>query len=119
LTKTDSFLGTFAIDPFTCNDCGLCVATCPEGAIVADPAWPVCHDRGCPLHSRRLGEYQCALWRDRCATCGTTLWTTPEGREACPRCELGMKVSCPKAHHLVPVTAPSLRVRTQPAPVEP
>lgn len=38
LFKTDSFLGLFAIEPFTCNDCGECVPKCPVGAIVTDPS---------------------------------------------------------------------------------
>ena len=74
LTKTDSFLGLFTIDPFTCNDCGLCVPKCPENAIVADPAWPVCSGRGCPLTSKRLAEVECAFWQNRCDRCGTTMW---------------------------------------------
>ena len=53
LTKTDTFLGLFTIDPFTCNDCGQCVPKCPEQAIVADPEWPVCGGHGCPLTSKR------------------------------------------------------------------
>ena len=54
LTKTDSFLGLFAIDPYTCDDCGRCIDKCPVGAIVADPTWPECQARGCPLTSNRL-----------------------------------------------------------------
>src|SRR5206468_1869269 len=37
LAKTDSFLGLFAIDPYHCDDCGLCVRKCPVDAIVPDP----------------------------------------------------------------------------------
>ena len=39
LHKTETFLGLFEIDPFTCNDCGDCVPKCPERAIVVDPTW--------------------------------------------------------------------------------
>lgn len=103
LTKTDSFLGLFVIDPYTCNDCAECVAKCPEAAIVPDPEWAVCGDRGCPLRSQRLAAFECAVWQDRCPSCGTTLWRDAaaiDGRWACPRCGMGMKVSCPRAHHL-------------------
>lgn len=103
LTKTDSFLGLFTIDPFTCNDCGLCVPKCPENAIVADPAWPVCSGRGCPLASKRLAEVECAFWQNRCERCGTTMWRhaneTSDGW-ACPRCGWDMKVACPKTRQL-------------------
>jgi ferredoxin len=100
LTKTDSFLGLFTIDPYTCDDCGRCVDKCPEGAIVADPAWPECTGRGCPLTSKRLAEFHCAYWQQRCSECGSTLWQSPDGTWACSRCGLGMKVSCPKTRHL-------------------
>ena len=100
LTKTDTFLGLFAIDPYLCDDCANCVAKCPVTAIVPDPTWPVCHGRGCPLISSRLSEYQCAIWQDCCPSCGSTLWQTPQGAWTCSRCDLGMKVSCPKARHL-------------------
>ena len=100
LVKTDSFLGLFTIDPYTCNDCGLCVDKCPVGAIVADPAWPVCSGRGCPLTSARLSGFTCAYWRDRCPECGSTLWRQADGTAACSRCGLGMRVSCPKTRQL-------------------
>jgi len=103
LTKTDSFLGLFTIDPFTCTDCGLCVPKCPENAIVADPAWPVCCGRGCPLTSKRLADVDCAFWQDRCEGCGTTMWRhADDARDGweCPRCGWGMKVACPKTHQL-------------------
>ncbi|MEI8241455.1 MAG: 4Fe-4S binding protein, partial [Actinomycetota bacterium] len=32
LTKMDSFLGIFEIDPYTCDDCMVCVGKCPENA---------------------------------------------------------------------------------------
>ena len=66
LTKTDSFLGLFEIDPFLCNDCGECVPKCPVFAIVADPEWPVCRGHGCPLTSERLAGVECAEWQQRC-----------------------------------------------------
>jgi NAD-dependent dihydropyrimidine dehydrogenase PreA subunit len=103
LTKTDSFLGLFTIDPFTCNDCGLCVPKCPENAIVADPAWPVCSGRGCPLTSRRLAEVECAFWQNRCEACGSTMWRhggAADEEWACPRCGWEMKVACPKSRQL-------------------
>jgi formate hydrogenlyase subunit 6/NADH:ubiquinone oxidoreductase subunit I/predicted RNA-binding Zn-ribbon protein involved in translation (DUF1610 family) len=101
LTKTDSFLGLFEIDPYTCDDCAVCVAKCPEGAIVADPAWPVCQGHGCPLHSHRLAETECAVWQQTCPTCGTTLWLEAGASEfACPKCDGGRKVFCPKSRHL-------------------
>ena len=53
LSKTDTFLGLFVIDPFTCDDCGICVDKCPVLAIEPDPAWPVCRGHGCPLTSKR------------------------------------------------------------------
>jgi NAD-dependent dihydropyrimidine dehydrogenase PreA subunit len=104
LTKTDSFLGLFVIDPFTCDDCGACVAMCPESAIVIDPAWAVCGDRGCPLSSKRLADIECAVWQQRCPTCAATMWRRDGGDWVCSRCDLAMKVICPRAHKLEPVT---------------
>ncbi|MBM3675730.1 MAG: hypothetical protein FJW88_12460 [Actinobacteria bacterium] len=74
LTKTDSFLGLVVVDPYTSDDCALCVDKCPVLAIVPDFAWPVCHDRGCPLTSQRLADFECAIWQQRCTSCGATLW---------------------------------------------
>jgi len=101
LTKTDSFLGIFEIDPYTCDDCAVCVAKCPENAIVADPNWPVCHGHGCPLQSQRLADTACAIWQSTCPTCGTTLWRDA-GADAfsCPKCDAGRKVFCPKTRML-------------------
>ena len=104
LTKTDSFLGLFVIDPFTCNDCGICVPKCPERAIVPDPAWPVCGGHGCPLTSKRLADVECAFWQERCPSCGTTMWR--HGGEAsdtwdCPHCGWNMKVACPRTRKLI------------------
>lgn len=100
LTKTDSFLGVFVIDPYLCDDCTICVAKCPVDAIVPDPAWAVCHGRGCPLASRRLSDVDCAVWQQRCPDCGATLWRQEGGAWACSRCAMGMKVRCPKANAL-------------------
>jgi NAD-dependent dihydropyrimidine dehydrogenase PreA subunit len=102
LTKTDSFLGLFVIDPFTCNDCGECVPKCPVMAIVADPAWPVCGGHGCPLTSHRLEGVDCSFWQQRCPQCGTTLWhSASQGPAAdCPRCGWGLKVACPRTRML-------------------
>ncbi len=99
LTKTDSFLGLFVIDPYTCDDCAICVEKCPDLAIVPDPDWAVCHGRGCPLTSTRLAGVECALWQDRCPECGTTMWVR-DGEASCPLCALGMKVRCPRTRHL-------------------
>jgi len=100
LTKTDTFLGLFTIDPYTCDDCAICVDKCPVLAIVADPAWPVCHGRGCPLTSRRLADVECAIWQERCPGCGTTLWRSVGDEWTCSHCDLHMKVACPKTKHL-------------------
>ncbi|MEZ5144039.1 MAG: 4Fe-4S binding protein [Acidimicrobiales bacterium] len=101
LTKTDSFLGLFVIDPFTCDDCGLCVDKCPVFAIEPDPDWAVCGDRGCPLKSKRLADVECSIWQQRCPSCGTTLWRTGADEAwQCPRCGMGMKVACPRTNKL-------------------
>ncbi|MFP5576690.1 MAG: indolepyruvate ferredoxin oxidoreductase subunit alpha [Acidimicrobiia bacterium] len=101
LTKTDSFLGLFAIDPFLCDDCGLCVSKCPEDAIRPDPAWPVCHGHGCPLSSARLAQVECNIWQQTCPGCGGPLWRgDASGVWACPRCDGGRSVGCPKVRHL-------------------
>jgi len=103
LTKTESFLGLFEIDPFTCNDCAECVPKCPVFAIVPDPAWAVCEGRGCPLTSRRLEGVECAYWQERCVECGSTLWKI-DGAWTCSRCGAGMKVACPRARKQSPVS---------------
>ncbi len=101
LHKTDSFLGLFVIDPLTCNDCGECVDKCPVFAIVVDPEWVECGGRGCPLKSQRLAEVECSIWQQRCEGCGTTLWRQDDGSDfLCPRCGMGMKVSCPRTQRL-------------------
>ena len=97
LTKSDSFLGVFTIDPLTCDDCGVCVAKCPVLAIMPDPAWPVCRGHGCPLTSQRLSGVECAVWQHRCPACGATLWRREEEEWACPGCGWGAKVRCPRA----------------------
>ncbi|MHB1854208.1 MAG: indolepyruvate ferredoxin oxidoreductase subunit alpha [Acidimicrobiales bacterium] len=104
LSKTDSFLGIFAIDPYTCDDCGKCVSKCPVDCIVADPAWPTCYARGCPLGSRRLAGTECSVWQSNCPRCGNALWRIPgSDRWQCSVCELGLRVRCPKVHHLAGV----------------
>jgi len=101
LTKTDEFLGLFEIDPFTCDDCGVCVTKCPENAIVVDERFPVCHGHGCPLQSQRLADTTCAIWQQTCTSCGTTMWREPDAHEwSCPKCDAGRKVSCPKTRLL-------------------
>ncbi len=96
LTKTDSFLGLFAIDPLTCDDCGICVEKCPVLAIVPDPDWAVCRGRGCPLTAKRLSDVECAVWQRRCESCGSTLWQRDDGPWACPTCGWQGKVRCPR-----------------------
>ncbi len=100
LTKTDSFLGLFVIDPFTCDDCGLCVQKCPVMAIVADPNWPVCRGRGCPLTSSRLVGVTCSIWQESCSDCGTAMWRRGDGDWACPTCSWAMRVHCPRTRML-------------------
>jgi NAD-dependent dihydropyrimidine dehydrogenase PreA subunit/predicted RNA-binding Zn-ribbon protein involved in translation (DUF1610 family) len=107
LSKTDSFLGLFVIDPYLCDDCTLCVDKCPVGAIVTDPAWAVCRGHGCPLTSARLAGTDCATWQQRCAECGTTLWRRQGEEWACPRCGLGLRVRCPKTRNLDAAAATS------------
>jgi NAD-dependent dihydropyrimidine dehydrogenase PreA subunit len=102
LTKTDSFLGLFTIDPFTCNDCGECVPKCPVLAIVPDPEWAVCGGHGCPLTSNRLADVECDFWQRRCPNCGTTLWRHEGSNDDdCPRCGWHLKVACPRTRQLL------------------
>ncbi len=110
LHKTDDFLGIFAIDPFLCDDCGRCVSKCPADAIVIDPEWPECKGRGCPLSARRLAGFSCAFWQTTCPECGDTMWQEPEnpGTWRCSRCDLGMRVLCPKIHAKQPRTPSSV-----------
>jgi len=114
LTKTDSFLGTFVIDPFTCNDCNECVPKCPVMAIVPDPAWAVCGGHGCPLTSHRLADVECAMWQTRCSNCGATLWRFGGGELICSRCDAQMKVACPRTRHL-PAARPNGPIGPAPA----
>ena len=108
LTKTDSFLGLFAIDPYTCDDCGQCVPKCPVDAIVVDPEWPTCCGHGCPLSSSRLEGVQCNIWQTACGSCGGPLWRADESEPwRCPRCTDQRKVGCPKLRHLTAVTSAS------------
>lgn len=101
LRKSDSFLGLFVINPFTCNDCAACVPKCPVDAIVVDPDWATCEGQGCPLSSRRLEGTVCAYWQECCDECGTTLWRARDTDAfACPRCGGGMRVSCPRSHRV-------------------
>ena len=105
LTKTDEFLGLFEIDPYTCDDCGVCVGKCPEDAIVPDERFPVCHGRGCPLQSQRLAGTECAIWQQTCPSCGTTMWREDSDAAGwvCPKCDAGRKVSCPRSRLLTVV----------------
>lgn len=104
LTKTDSFLGLFHIDPYTCDDCGQCLPKCPVDAIVPDPDWVVCHGQGCPLSAARLAGTSCNIWQVRCTSCGGPLWLADGGEDwKCPRCDDGRHVGCPKTRHLATV----------------
>jgi ferredoxin len=96
LTKTDSFMGLFAIDPYRCDDCTDCVPKCPEDAIVVDPDWVVCHGHGCPLSSDRLGMVECNIFADMCVSCGGPLWRNDGDAWGCSRCDRGRRVGCPK-----------------------
>ena len=107
LTKTDSFLGLFVIDPFTCDDCAVCVDKCPVEAIVHDPTWPTCHGTGCPLTSQRLADVECAIWQQRCPSCDSTLWRHDDGAWGCSTCDQGSKVHCPKDRMLAITDKPA------------
>lgn len=110
LTKTDSFLGIFEIDPYTCDDCMVCVSKCPEDAIVADDRFPVCNGHGCPLHSDRLAGTECSVWQETCSNCGTTLWIEAGADHAvCPTCDSHRKVHCPKTRLLTIVPPPAFK----------
>ncbi len=101
LTKTDSFLGLFVIDPLTCDDCGACVGKCPVLAIEPDPTWATCHGHGCPLSSQRLSAVECSVWQQRCPQCSATMWReSADGPWRCPTCDLGMRVRCPRVRQL-------------------
>ena len=107
LVKTDTFLGLFAIDPFTCDDCAVCVGKCPERAIVVDHQYATCHGHGCPLESSRLDGVECTIWSQTCPACGTALWREPgQALFSCPRCDSGRKVACPKTRFLGEVVRP-------------
>ncbi len=108
LYKTDSFLGLFAIDPYRCDSCGDCLPKCPVVAIVPDPEWVVCHGRGCPLSSTRLGMVECNIFSDQCDGCGGPLWRDSSEEWGCPRCDGQRKVGCPKLNMFdrVPVPDP-------------
>ena len=110
LTKTDSFFGLFEIDPYTCDDCMVCVKKCPEDAIVPDDRFPVCNGHGCPLHSDRLAGTECSIWQATCDSCGTTLWRAPDADVfVCPTCDMERKVHCPKTRLLTIVPPPTFR----------
>ena len=84
LAKTDSFLGLFAIDPYTCDDCGRCVDKVSGRRHRARPAWPVCEGKGCPLTSVRLSEFTCALLAAAMPLSAvSTLWQGPDGSWVC------------------------------------
>ncbi|MCP3853608.1 MAG: 4Fe-4S dicluster domain-containing protein [Actinomycetia bacterium] len=97
LSKTDSFMGLFIIDPYRCDDCADCVPKCPVIAIIPDPEWVVCHGRGCPLSSQRLGMVECNIFSTQCESCSGPLWReAPSDTYTCPRCDEDRTVGCPK-----------------------
>ena len=95
--RTDTYRGTFVIDPMLCNDCGLCPGVCPVDCLHQDPESIICHGRGCPLNEKSsLKDWECTELGDRCPTCDNVLWREP-GAEAwiCFKCDAGQGV-CPK-----------------------
>lgn len=90
----------FWIETNRCNDCGWCATVCPVDCILPDPDTIVCRGRGCPVADDGHGPvagWTCSLQVERCATCGDPLWSaTPDEPAACARCDLGLRVGCPK-----------------------
>lgn len=89
----------YLIDEDLCNDCGACPDTCPVDCIALGEGSIVCHGHGCPLHpgGRRAG-WECTVLvpERRCGQCGGVRWREPGGDWACPQCDLGLTVGCPK-----------------------
>ncbi len=97
---------SYKVHPLRCNDCGICVPLCPLDVIVEDPEFAVCHGRGCPMSSSRLGGWECSEGRVLCLRCGSVLWKPPEAAEfMCPACQLELSLSCPKVKKLQSGTA--------------
>ncbi len=91
----------YVVNPILCNDCGRCAALCPVDALVPDPRFTACHQRGCPMTSALLQGWSCSEGRSLCPQCGAVLWKPPTTSEyACPRCDLGMRIICPKTRKL-------------------
>lgn len=95
--QSDDFRVAYWVDPLLCNDCGECVPTCPVDALVPDDRFAVCQGRGCPMTSSRMRGWECTEGIARCGGCGAMLWRRPgDSVHACPRCDWGLKVMCPK-----------------------
>ena len=90
----------FWIETNRCNDCMWCPTVCPVDCIVRDPDTIVCQGRGCPLAPGGRGPttgWWCSLQVELCPTCGDPLWAaTPADAPACARCDLGLRIGCPK-----------------------
>ncbi|WP_376746016.1 ATP-binding protein [Aciditerrimonas ferrireducens] len=91
----------FLVDEDRCNDCGWCSRICPADAVALDPRSVVCHGRGCPTAPGRRGPaagWECSLLLMVCDRCGQPRWRPgPSAPWACPRCDLGWQLRCPKA----------------------
>lgn len=91
----------FWIETNRCNDCDWCTTVCPVDCILPDPDTIVCEGRGCPVAAGGSGPvagWTCSLQVEVCATCGDPLWSPPTAdvAPACARCDLGLRVGCPK-----------------------
>lgn len=90
----------FWIETNRCNDCNWCTTVCPVDCILPDPDTIVCGGRGCPVAPGAAGPaagWWCSQMVELCPNCGDPLWApTPDDPPACARCDLGMKVGCPK-----------------------
>lgn len=99
--QADGFATAYVVDPILCNDCLECVRVCPGGALVADPDFAVCHGRGCPMISKKMQGWICTEGQELCDECEAVLWLPPEsGHYQCPRCDLGLRMVCPKIRKL-------------------
>ncbi len=107
ISQSEGYLVVYEIDPLACNDCMECIEVCAVDALVEDPDFAVCLGRGCPLSSKRLSGFDCSQGRQRCGDCGAMLWRSPVDSDwACPRCDMGKKVICPKVRTTQAVQEP-------------